>query len=280
MPGRSILLFGFLITTCAFSLVYASRQKSALSDLESSHAQLRKNLADAQAKIQILSSQVAARAEAAAEPTQALSAGKPSPMPAPVRRRQPAAQPKARPRAIEDPRWRRVESQLAEHQSQLTQQGERIDATQETLQKTGDQLDGKINSTRDELNRSIATTHDDVVLLQKRGEHNIYEFDLPKSKQFQRVGPLSLSLRKTDAKHRVYDLTVMVNDVNLDKKHVNLFEPVWINLADRPQPVQLVVNQIDKNQVRGYISEPRYKTAELAGSPAPATPQAPALKTR
>jgi hypothetical protein len=173
-----------------------------------------------------------------------------------------------------------VESQLAEHQSQLTEQRERISQTQEDVRKTGDQLDGKINSTRDELNRSIATNHEEVVQLQKRGERNIYEFDLAKSKQFQRVGPLSLSLRKADTKHRNYNLSMMVDDKAVDKEHVNLFEPVWITLAGEPQPIQLVVNQIDKNHVRGYISEPRYKNADLAGASAPATAPAAGLKSR
>ena len=281
MSGRHLLLLGFLITTSVFSLVFATRQRSALNSLESSHAQVRKNLEDAQAKIQMLNSELASRAEAAAAPFEPPPAGKPSPMAAPVHRRlKPMARPAVRPKVVEDPRWRHVESQLAEHQSQLARQNERIDETQNTLQRTGDQLDGKINSTRDELNHSIATTHDEVVLLQKRGERNIYEFNLAKSKDFQRVGPVSLSLRKADPKHRAYDLSLMVDDVSLDKKRVNLFEPVWINLADRPQPIQLVVNKIDKNQVSGYISEPRYKTSELAGPAASAAPQAPGLKTR
>jgi hypothetical protein len=181
---------------------------------------------------------------------------------------------------VEDARWQRVESKLAAHQAQLAEQRDRIVQTQEDVRKTGDQLDGKINSTRDELNRSIATTHQDVALLQKRGERNIYEFDLPRSKQFQRVGPLSLSLRKADAKHGSYDLSLMVDDKAVDKHHVNLFEPVWITLSGQPQPIQVIVNQIDKNRIRGYISEPRYKNADLAGTPTASSPQGPALKSR
>jgi hypothetical protein len=282
MSRRHVWLLGFLICTSAFSLVYAVFEEWAVKDLAHSRDQLRTNLADAQAKLQTLSSQLSSRPEAAASVSTALPppAVQPFPASSPVRRRQAVVQRNVRPRVVEEPRWRRVESQLADHQSQLAKQREQINETQENIQKTGDQLDGRINSTRDELNRSIATTHDEVVLLQKRGERNVYEFDLAKSKQFQRVGPLSLSLRKVDAKHRIYDLTVMVDDVNLDKKHVNLLEPVWINLPDRPQPVQLVVNKIDKNQVRGYISEPRYKTAELPGPPTSPAPQTPTLKTR
>jgi hypothetical protein len=173
-----------------------------------------------------------------------------------------------------------VESRLAEHQSQLAEQRERITQAQNEIQRTGDQLDGKINSTRSELSQSIAKTHEDVVLLQKRGEHNIYEFDLVKSKQFQRVGPLSLSLRKADTKHRRYDLSLMVDDKPVEKQNMNLFEAVSITLSDLSQPIQLVVNQIDKNRVRGYISEPRYKNTDLTGVHVPSTAQDPALKSR
>jgi hypothetical protein len=172
------------------------------------------------------------------------------------------------------------QSQLSNHQSQLADQGQRITQTQDDLNRTGDQLDGRINSTRDELNRSITANRDDVALLQKRGERNVYDFDLTKSKEFQRVGPLSLSLRKADTKHSSYDLSIMVDDKPVVKQHVNLSEPVWITMADLPQPVELVVNQIDKNRVRGYISAPRYKNGDLAGTPAPGAVRGQTLKQR
>jgi len=44
-----------------------------------------------------------------------------------------------------------------------------------------------------------------VVALSKRGERNFTEFDIAKSKQFERSGPLSLSLRKADTKHQRFD---------------------------------------------------------------------------
>jgi hypothetical protein len=283
MSRQHLILFGILACTSLFSLVYATREKSEAKAMAASREELSNNLASARAEIQTLASKVNALTEPAAAapvppPVQAAPVHAPAAT-APPRRR-PAAQPVARPRPTEDPRWKRVESQLADHQSQIVRQRQRIDETQEDVRKAGDQLDGKINSTRDDLNRSIASNHDDVVQLQKRGERTIYEFDLTKSKQFQRVGPLSLSLRKADTKHRRYDLSMMVDDKSVDKQGVNLLEPVWISLADRPQPVQLVVNQIDKNHVRGYISEPRYKNGELAGGTASSPVPPAALKSR
>ena len=38
-----------------------------------------------------------------------------------------------------------------------------------------------------------------------------------------------------------------------EKKRVNLYEPLMFTLADRPQPGELVVTQINKNQVKGYV---------------------------
>jgi hypothetical protein len=278
MTRQHVLL---LVCTSVFSLVYAIHERSNANEAAHSRDQLGANLAAARAEIQTLSSRLDALTAANAS-APALSSPAPSRMESsPLGRRRTVARSNARQKNTEDPRWKRMQSQLAEHQSQIAEQSQRIAQTQEDVRKSGDQLDGKINSTRDELNRSIATTHEDVVLLQKRGERNIYEFDLARSKEFQRVGPLSLSLKKADTKHRSYNLALMVDDKPVEKQHVNLFEPVWVTLSDSPQPIQLVVNQIDKNRIRGYVSEPRYKKSDLAGAPpAPGTAQAPALKSR
>ena len=166
-------------------------------------------------------------------------------------------------RPVEDPRWNQVRSQLSEHEKQLA-------STREEVEKTRTDLQGKLSSTRDELNGSIARTHGELVMLQKRGERNYYEFHLDKTKGFQRVGPVSVSLRKVNFKRKSYNLAMIVDDAELNKKSVNLYEPVWITLSDRPQPLELVVNRINKNQVDGYVSEPKYRKSELTASTAAA----------
>ena len=142
--------------------------------------------------------------------------------------------------------------------------------TQDQVAKNRVDLEGNLNSTRDELNGSIAKTHEELVALAKRGERSYFEFDLTKSKQFQRVGPLTLSLRKADTKHKSYDLEMVVDDNKLTKKKVNLYEPIWIHTENDSQPVQVVVNRVEKNLVHGYVSAPKYKPSELAASSADA----------
>ncbi len=158
-----------------------------------------------------------------------------------------------------DKRYKLLQAQLEDEQKQLKE-------TQDLVAKNRTDLETSLSSTKDELNGSIAKTHEELVVLQKRGERNYFEFDLNKSKHFQRFGPITLSLRRTDAKHKNYDLMMVVDDNQLSKKRVNLYEPIWIHTESSGQPVQVVVNKINKNDVHGYISAPKYTESELAAA--------------
>jgi len=159
-----------------------------------------------------------------------------------------------------------VDSRYKELRAQLEDQQKQLKDTQDLVAKNRTDLETSLSSTKDELNGSIAKTHEELVGLQKRGERNYFEFDLNKSKKFQRFGPIALSLRRTDAKHKNYDLMMVVDDNQLSKKRVNLYEPIWIHTESSGQPVQIVVNKINKSGVQGYISAPKYTESELGGA--------------
>ena len=59
---------------------------------------------------------------------------------------------------------------------------------------------------------------------------------------------------------------MLVEDMHLAKKNVNLYEPVVFYPADSTQPLQLVVNRIGKDAVHGYVSEPKYGKSDLTAS--------------
>jgi hypothetical protein len=145
----------------------------------------------------------------------------------------------------DDPRWTLVQNELAEHQKA-------IESTQSDLA-----------GAKTELSGSIARTHEQLVALARKGERNYYEFDLNKSKQFTREGPIGVSLRKANTKHVYADLELLVDDAQLTKKHVNAFEPVMFYTSESKQPVELVINQVGKDHIHGYISTSKYKASDL-----------------
>lgn len=170
----------------------------------------------------------------------------PAPTPASsVAATKPARPAAGRPRR-EDPHFKKL-------QSQIDAQGKALDETRSDLANT-----------RTELTGSIAHTHDELVLLQKRGERNYTEFDVAKSKQFAHKGPFGVRLKKANVKHQYADLELIVDDRNLSQKHVNLYQPVMFYTPDSPQPVEVVINDISKDHIHGYISAPKYHQSELA----------------
>lgn len=172
---------------------------------------------------------------------------------------------------------RAVPSKWQKHmQGQLMADQHRIAADEQALAKTQADIESNDNFARNGLNSlggSIARDHAELVALERQGQRNYYEFDVFKSKHFAREGPISLELRHTDTKHGNYDVELLVNDSKLAKKHVSLYEPVILQTGASPQPLELVVNRIDKNHVHGYVSAPKSYSERASNTASPTTPQ-------
>ena len=280
-PNRSQkVVTGLVVVGLCAVLAYAIVEHHSMKRLSASRDALSAAVNEDQTQIQTLSQKLVAAESAAAAPAPAPAA---APAPAPsvnTQPEQPAAQPKpstakihhrkhhtvAKAHASEDPWRKEFQAQLAEQQKQIAQHQQEIDETKDSINQTRDDLQGSLAATRDDLNGTIAKNHDELVALERKGERNFYEFNLAKSKQFQREGPLSISLRKSNSKHEYCDLVLIVNDSEVSKKHVNLYEPVLFYPEGYTQPLQVVINSIGKGSARGYVSELKYKPSEPATS--------------
>ncbi|MGH9743205.1 MAG: hypothetical protein ACRD51_12750 [Candidatus Acidiferrum sp.] len=271
-----------LLVICVAAFAYGHHQKSMVSQVTAQAASANAAVSQMQGQVDALNAKLnqmtaaqtsapAATASAAtpapgSEPPTEIAAQTPEASSAPtvhhkhVRAKRHTVQ---RHTAV-DKKYEQLQAQLADQQKQLKD-------TQDEVAKDRSDLEGSIsstrddlNSTRDNLNGSIAKNHDQLVALEKRGERSYFEFDLSKAKAFERVGPVSLSLRKADIKHKHYNLAMMVDDNELQKKNVNIYEPIWIDSENGSESVQIVVNKISKDHIHGYISAPKYKPSELA----------------
>ncbi len=109
----------------------------------------------------------------------------------------------------------------------------------------------------------IARNHDELVLLEHRGDRNYYEFTLDKGRK-KPVGTVSMELRKTDQKRNRFTLDIFADDKTYEKKDRNVNEPLQFYSGKTPELYEVVVNQINsKNEISGYLSTPK-------NAPAPA----------
>jgi len=108
----------------------------------------------------------------------------------------------------------------------------------------------------------IATNGKELSALKRLGERNYFEFSLAKAKTPQKVGDITLLLKKTDPKKNKYTLEVFADDVRTEKKDKNVNEPIQFFVAKAGRtPYELVVNQVGKDIIKGYLATPKDQIA-------------------
>src|SRR5712691_8456940 len=152
-----------------------------------------------------------------------------------------------------------------------------IEATKTDLEATKGKLDRSLGD-MNVMSGLIAHNKDDLDELRRRGDRNYYEFTLTKSKNAQRVGPVQMSLNRTDPKKAKYTLTVVADDKTIEKRDKTSGEPVqfYVKGSARMAPYEIVVFDVGKNQITGYLATPK----EGGAAPAAATPASAATPTK
>jgi len=105
----------------------------------------------------------------------------------------------------------------------------------------------------------IARNHDDLEDLKRRGDRNYFEFTIQRAKTPQHVGPVSIALNKTDSRKSKYTITVLADDKSIEKKDRTAGEPVqfYVKGTGRMSPYEIVVFDVNKNTITGYLSTPK-----------------------
>ena len=146
-----------------------------------------------------------------------------------------------------------------------------LEATKSDLEATKGKLERSMGD-MNVMSGLVAHNRDDLEELRRRGDRNYYEFTLQKTKNAQRVGPVQISLNRTDPKKSKYTITVIADDKTIEKRDKTSGEPVqfYVKGSTRMAPYEIVVFDVGKNQITGYLATPKD-----SGAPAPAAAPAP-----
>jgi len=111
------------------------------------------------------------------------------------------------------------------------------------------------------LSDQIARNGSELAALRLKGERNFTEFELKKAKknEMQRVGDIRLELRDTDTKKQKYALIIQVDDNKLEKKDKLANEPIQFLVGRDKLRYEIVVNNVGKDSISGYLSTPKDK---------------------
>ena len=139
-----------------------------------------------------------------------------------------------------------------------------VATTRTDLERTIDDLKS-VRGDMGVMSGHIATNGTELDALRKLGERNYFEITLDKSSTPQSVAGVQVALRKADAKKNRFTLDLTVDDKRIQKKHKTALEPVQFYASGYGQPYELVIFEVSKSQVKGYLSTPKVQVAHARG---------------
>jgi hypothetical protein len=169
---------------------------------------------------------------------------------------------------------KKTNNQLADGVDQKSQQlmSQLSDLRVDTSEKLG-RVSGDIENTGADVKRiegdlnavsgTVATNAQELSALKERGERDYFEFALGKTKAPQKIGDVRLVLKKADPKHNRYTVEVLADDKKVEKKDKTINEPVQLYVSGSSQAYEIVVNQVKKNLVVGYLATPKVKLPKV-----------------
>ena len=137
---------------------------------------------------------------------------------------------------------------------------EKVASTDAELEKTGTELK-RVVGDMGVMSGLIATNGKDLAALRELGDRNYIEFDLTKRDASKKIGDIVLTLKKSDPKRNRYTVEVLADDKRLEKRDRTINEPVQLYVSGNRQPYEIVINEVKKDEVVGYLATPRVKMA-------------------
>ncbi len=158
----------------------------------------------------------------------------------------------------------KADTKFQEVDKQITGVQREVQASRQELEKTWQEMSA-MGLQLTEQGKLIATSSEALdELRRRRGERDYLEFDARK-KQKLRVADIIIELRKADYKQHRADLRLFYDDRRVDKKKVYTNTPLFFYVGPDRIQYELVINEVNKDQVTGYVSAPTGKLATSQG---------------
>jgi F0F1-type ATP synthase membrane subunit b/b' len=151
-------------------------------------------------------------------------------------------------------------SKITEVSTDVDTVKQNVASTRSDLDKTGADLKRAMGD-MGVMSGLIATNSKDLDSLRALGERNYFEFDLTKAQGMKKIGDVILTLKKSDPKRNRFTVDVMADDKHVEKKDKTMNEPVQLYVSGNMQPYEIVINQVKKDEVVGYLATPKVKVA-------------------
>ncbi len=155
-----------------------------------------------------------------------------------------------------------AESKIGQVSTEVGGVKTQVVAVKNDLETTRHDLEGtqrQLVDVRDTLSAAVAKNSTELAQLRLKGERDYFEFSIPKKNEQTKVEDIRLVLTKTDAKKGKFNLKILVDDSQLEKKDRVINEPIQFLVGQNRIRYEVVINWVQKDKAGGYLSIPRDK---------------------
>jgi hypothetical protein len=135
-----------------------------------------------------------------------------------------------------------------------------VSNTKAELDKTISNL-GRVTGDLGVQSGLIATNSSELRALKELGDRNYFEFKLGKTKEPYKLADITVLLKKADAKKNRYTVEIRADDKVFERKDKAALEPVQFYMSKYRQPYELVVSNVGKDTISGYLAQPKVAVA-------------------
>ncbi len=167
-------------------------------------------------------------------------------------------------RRDQEKKQQQLSTQLSQVQQSADDTSRRLNGISNEVGGVKDTLDAvRAHATQNgtvlsELKDGVTTNTKQIDALREKGDKDIIVFSLKKDGGVQKVGRIQMKLEKTDEKRNTFTLEIDEGDKRIEKRDRTVNEPVQFFVSTRPgQPYELVINEVSKGGVKGYLSAPK-----------------------
>jgi hypothetical protein len=114
-----------------------------------------------------------------------------------------------------------------------------------------------LQEARHEIGTLFIGGHYAVEMLLRMGERDSTEFTIAERNKPQTVGGVTIELKKTTPKKNQFNVVLVVDDKRTEMRNRTVDEPIFFYTHQSQQPIEIVIDQVEKNKVTGYVSVPK-----------------------
>lgn len=159
-----------------------------------------------------------------------------------------------------------VKSSAEQANAKLTEVSSEVGSVKTDVASTRTDLDRTISDLRRTtgdmgvMSGLIATNQKELSALKALGDREYHEFTLNKAQKQVRIGDILMQVKRTDPKRNKFTVELVADDKRVEKKDKTVNEPVQFYVLSKARiPYELVVNEVKKDTVVGYLAMPKVK---------------------